>query len=363
MYVYILNFLLNMLVGFLIFYFRKTNNSKKYNNSKKIYLIFTTIQLSLIAGFRSIRVGWDTGTYKTIFDLMSDSINYIFVKQNIVEIGFSALCSGIKILGGDFQALLILTSTFVVGSCNIFIYRHSKNVLLSVFLIWCFPFYYTSFDIIRHSIVVGFFLLGYKHIEKSNFIRYCIYILIGSLFHTVAFLFIPFYFVKKIKWKWSTIFSGVAITIFAFLLINNIATFLFDLINKGNQIESGWIGAYSGGEKTCIMYAILFFIALIFYYNIKEHRNTKDSYVFYVFLLFLSSILFIKARMMIRIIMLLVPLMAISFPQLVSKENKIKRPTNNKIGYMFLIIISLGYHLFLLLTSWQNVVPYIPFWE
>ena len=180
MIIYIIFFLLNMLIGALLL------NKKNKNNPahKSAYLIFTTLQYGILAGLRSINVGWDTITYSRLFSEVPDSFQAVAHTHFREEIGFNYLCSLIKICGGDYQTFLLITSIFIVGSCCIFIYRHSHNVLMSVFIILCFPYYYTSLDIIRHYLAVSFFLLGYKSEGffniQTNHGNLCIKLLLDS---------------------------------------------------------------------------------------------------------------------------------------------------------------------------------------
>lgn len=51
----------------------------------------------------------------------------------------------------------------------------------------------------RQSIGIIIVLFSLKYIKNHKFIKYAIGILIASLFHTSALIFLPFYFMHKIK--------------------------------------------------------------------------------------------------------------------------------------------------------------------
>lgn len=361
MLIYIINFIINMLFGYCILWGIRKEDTQRYKKRKKIYLIFTTIQLSLISGLRSTKMTYDTKTYQIIFNKTPNDFANIFNNRLYVETGFAALCTLIKILGGNFQTLLIVSSFFIVGSCCVFIYRHSANVLLSVFIIISFPFYYSSFDIIRHFIALSFFLLGYKYIEKNKFIPFLIYIIIGGFFHSISYLFIFFYFIKYIKFNWITFLLMITTTILCFFKIDDIAVYISRVIHKGNYLNTIWVGVYGGGIKTAIMYGAIFVIMYFQYKNIKIKSIQEIRYITYVFILFLFSIIFINARIMTRMIMATVPLLSISAPNLLCNNNTIN--TRNRNVYLTLtIFIGIFYHGFMLFSNWQNVVPYIPYW-
>lgn len=365
MSVYIVSFILNMLLGTLLIPNKSTASilsCESIRKRKVVYLFLTTIQLGLLCGFRSTKMAYDTAAYEMIFELAPGSWNHIFDKSSYVEVGFRMLCSIIKIAGGDYQTLLIVAALFTMGSCCIFIYRHSKDVLFSVFIILCFPFFYSAFDIIRHFLATAFLLLGYKYAVEQKPIKYLFFIVLGSLFHSIAWLFVPLYFLKNLKWNWLTAVLSSIITLALYIYIVPISIWISDMLEKGDGVSSGWIGEYGGGVKTAIMYGIIFLIAVFAYFQFKEKNKEDDLAVNYTLLMLIFSILFINARMFTRLIMTMVPFLAIAIPQLLDKSRfrSDKDYYVLKIGTVFLGLI---YHGFMLLTNWQNVVPYIPYWR
>lgn len=358
---YITCFIINMILGFLLVPKKHNCSANLYNRRVKIYLIFTTIQLGLLAGGRASSVGYDTWAYEIIFSNTPDKWVNMFSNTQYVEIGFSILCTIIKMFGGTFQTLLIISSFFIVGSCCVYIYRHSENVVLSIFTIVSFPFYYSTFDIMRFFIATSFILLGYKYIVERNFKKFLIYVFVGSLFHVSAVLFIPIYFVNKIKYTMGTFIIAILATVFAFMYVNEIALVFGRLIGKESYLSSGWIGQYGGGIKTAIMYIGILFIALVLFGHLKKKENEDYNAVNYILLLAIFSIIFIRARIMTRFIMISIPFLAISMPRLLNSQNT-KNQMDRKICYFSYIVIGLVYHGFMLYTNWQNVVPYVPFW-
>lgn len=365
MLIYILHFVLNMILGAMIIPSKKHANGvpdATIQMRKKVYLFLTTLQLGLLCGFRSTLMAYDTEEYKIIFDMCPDTWGHIFDESSYVEVGFRVLCSLIKIFGGEFQTLLIVTSLFIIGSCCVFIYRHSKNVVLSVFIIVSFPFFYSSFDIVRHFIATAFFLLGYRYIVERKFFRYLLFIAVGSLFHSIAWVFLPIYFMSRIKWNMRTFALAAIGTVALYVYIEPIAVWLGRALGKSDGIKSGWVGSYGGGILTAFMYCLLLVIAVFAYYQLEDKRPEDATAVNYMVLMVIFAIVFINARIMTRMIMTTVPLIAIAIPQLIDED----RTTSPKDCFLLkagFVSIGVGYHLFMLFVNWQNVVPYIPFWR
>lgn len=364
MTVYVISFALNMLFGLSLCIKGNGNyNANELNVNmvkRRLYLLVTAVQLGLICGFRSTEMAYDTNAYKLLFDLCPDNWKNIFEESSYVEVGFRVLCSIIKIYGGDYQTMLIITSLFVMGSCCIFIYRHSKDVVLSVFIIISFPFFYSSFDIIRHFLATAFLLLGYKYVVERKPIRFLLFIFIGSLFHSIAWLFLPFYFLRKLKWNRISAGITAIVTVILYIYIAPVADWISSMMDKG--VESGWIDSFGGGIKTAIMYGVVLLIAIAAYLLLKDKNEDDASALSYVVLMFVFSILFINARMMTRMIMTEVALIAIAIPQLLDKARTSSHRDHLilKLGF---IAIGFIYHAFLLLSNWQNVIPYIPYWS
>lgn len=363
MTIYYVNYFLNMIIGSLIF---RGNPRKATRNQKKVYLILTCISLGLICGLRSIDVGYDTYSYYSIFLKSANEVGKLFDNNTYVEIGFFVLCGMIRILGGDFQILLILTSFFIVGSCCIFIYRHSENVLMSVFIILSFPYYYSSFDIIRHFIACSFFLLAYKYVESRNLKKFLIYIIIGSLFHKITFIFILFYFLYDMKFNVKFIAVSSSISLVSLLYADRIFLMLALAFGKAQDIvSSGWAGEHGGGIKTSIMYIVIFVIALILYINKKEHPKKDEQAIKHMYIMFCVSVIFLNARIMTRIIMFMVAMVSISMPTLFNKKeiNSLRKYKTHLLLFMAFIAIGVFYHWFMLDVNWQNIVPYVADWR
>lgn len=347
-----------MIVG----YFLGVNKPSTKSSRKRLYLYLVVLILGLTSGFRGISVAYDTVAYKQIFIRASGTWNQLFHNTQYVEIGFAVLCSLVKIFGGSFQTLLIICSLFTVGSVAIFIYRHSDNILLSVFLIVAFPYYYHSFDILRYYLAMSFVLLGYQYVEKEKPLRYFIYVAIGSLFHSLIIVFALFYYIPKIKWNNLTMSLTIIAAIIGMQFLDPLSRFLSIIIGK--NVDTGWVNNYAGGIKTMVMYGFLALMALFLYrYNNEELSNKKAVAMSNVLLLFVLSFVFIRAAMAIRLMLMFMPFMAVGFPTLMSGPTTNIQIHNNKIIQFGIVIIGLAYHSFMMIENYQNIVPYIPFWR
>ena len=354
MLIYFINLFCNIFFA-LFFYCIKW---KEKNRAENLYLFLTAIQLTLLAGFRGLSVGYDTSNYLNYFNNAPVSFAGLIQNKGNLELGFILLCSIIKLLGGKFQILLLVTSCFVSSSICIFVKRHSRNIPLSIYLLICFPYYYTSFDLLRHYIVLSFVLIAYKYLLENELIKYTLIIFCASLFHKVAFVFLFLYFIKYIPWNSFTIIFILLLSPFGYLL-RPFALWFGNLVGKGFDSSSMWLGGYSGGIRTALMYVFLFILSCLLYLKKKGRERKDDEACIYIELLLLTSILFIHARLMIRFLVSMLPFMAIGFPQLLSRQKK-DFEYYTLLGCI--VLIAFLYHGFLVFTGWQKITPYIPFW-
>ena len=361
MAVYIISFILNMFVGILLL---GSVPSRATDKSKRIYLVITTLQLGLICGFRSLSVGWDTPTYFEEWSIhLPDDFFQLKQYTGRFELGFLYFTTLIKVLGGNFQIFLIISSLFTMGSASIFIYRHSSNVLLSVFILICFPFFYSSFDIIRHFLAVSFILLGYKYVVKRKPVMFALFVIGAFLFQKSCIILGLVYFLPVISFNKKFLLCTLIITIvisFAqeFVLNSSIVGYL------GYKMDSydGWFGVDAGGTKTALMYVIIAIIAYLAYTN-KKYNDVKYNTAMVVCIIVCAfAIIYTRNRMIVRLLMAFIAFFAIYVPELLSYDF-VKNYNKHKYIFLSFIVIGLMYHGFMLLSSWQKVVPYLPYWN
>ncbi|MBQ2969066.1 MAG: EpsG family protein [Bacteroidaceae bacterium] len=361
MSIYIISFLLNMLIGRLVL---GNKPSQASSTSKIAYLIFTTIYLGLLCGFRDLSVGWDTNTYydEFMFRLPNNWNEYRSYRGRL-EPGFVLFSLIVKLLGGGYQDLLIASSLFIVGSACLFIYRHSTNVLLSVFILLCFPYYYSSFDIVRHFMATSFILLGYKYVLNRSLSKYLFFVLFAFLFQRSSVIFMLLYVIPNLKFNKRTLVVSLLCTVIAYFGFDIImGSSLFSFLGYNMSSYEGWFDSDAGGTKTSIMYFAVFLIAYFAYKNLKNRTSDDEVGLLYVLFLFLFSIVFTKNRMIIRFIMSFIAFLAVYMPLLLVRE-KAKSKQQTSLLLSAFVAIGLVFHAFMLLTSWQKVVPYTPYWE
>lgn len=114
-----------------------------------------------------------------------------------------------------------------------FVFKAIKQIqvdsFLAFFAIFTLGFLITCNDQVRQGIAMALFFYSLKFVVKENFIKYSSCLLIASLFHYTALLFIPLYFLFKLKFelKWYVWF----ILICAFYILS-LSGFFYSIMSK-----------------------------------------------------------------------------------------------------------------------------------
>ena len=338
-------------------------------NNNKVYLFFTCIQLTLIAGVRADSVGWDTANYVEYYHMVDRSSNIVDLLKNTtnwIEPGYFIMCYLVKLLGGNAQVSLVVAGLIIYGLILNFIYKYSYNPIMGVLTIFCFPVFYDSLSMMRNAIVCAIFAWSIKYIESRKLSCYLICTVIAMCFHNIALLFIPLYFVSFIKWRrWYSPLLVVAATLLVYTNIVSIVSWLASSLSDYNDLYGGgktfWFGTDSGGLKTAIMYFVIVMFAYYLYSNYHHGRRKKqDILVGYALILPSAAFCYMTAAMFIRIMLMMMPIAGVFITNEIESIRDMKIRCIFKLGMVFLLIV---FQVFTLWVNAENYVPYIPFWK
>ncbi len=169
--------------------------SERTDQLKNTFLFLSFIVIFSIS-FLRFNVGHDYYNYvisfKNIYNQSGFSFTDKYTYKLICKI-FSFSPRGYILVFGFYSlvTLLFLFKTLL-----------SRNILsLGLFIFICYNYLFTSFDQIRQTAAVAVFLYSIEYIEKRNFPRFLLTLLIAGFFHFSALFLIPFYFLSRVKIK------------------------------------------------------------------------------------------------------------------------------------------------------------------
>ena len=159
-----------------------------------------------------------------------------------------------QLSNGDFQVLLFVIALISSVVLGYIIYKYSPKPFIS-FLLWnCFGFYMISFYSIKQTLAMAFLMLAAIGIFENRWKKFLFFVLIAGFIHFPAFVFIPAYFITRIKRPIFLVVVFTSIFISVLLYRNNIVNMISDLYYEG-EIFAGSSGI---GGKTLLMLGLLF---------------------------------------------------------------------------------------------------------
>ena len=193
MTIYIANMIL--LIIYTLFYYN--TKSKRANT---VVFNIAIIQIILILGFRNLDlVGRDWGYYKNYYNLQLDWNLSQILNYERYELGFKLLTKMITLIFNNTQFYAFIIATISIIPIAYIIYKYSKIPLLSVILYVAIDFYAFIFSGLRQGIAIALTFYSYRYIVENKTLKYLCCILLATLFHTSAIVFLPVYFIRKIK--------------------------------------------------------------------------------------------------------------------------------------------------------------------
>lgn len=256
-------------------------NSNHKINGTKIWFVIITIALVLISALRSDVVGQDTSMYHTLFNYAKESNNfwgwYSSWKGGGTEIGYSLLEYCISRFA-NFQFFLLPIALITIIPVMFLIYKYSSNHLFSIFLFIAFGYYAFFMNGIRQSIAMGLCCIAYVFAREKKLIPYLIIITIAVLFHLSAVIFIPVYWLSRLKITKYTpvIYVGLLITSFG---LKNI---IFKLLNMFSRFQ--YTGSSDAGGERMYMF-MMFTIFILWFFRkqlLKEDVNGDNTTLLYM---------------------------------------------------------------------------------
>lgn len=323
------------------------NLSKKYRN---ILLLVLFLILFAFAALRGSGNG-DYYTYLTnasYINSFSDVLNNNFP----MEIGFRFLSYMTNLLNLSYQWPLILMNFISLTVIFLIIARRSTNPILSGLTFMPF-FFMFDMQAARTAPAIAISMIGIKFLIEGKMFKYFLTIIIASLFHAVALVMLPVYFIRKYN-----TFSTLNI-VFTILLIpfSYILNFLEVVIRLLTAVGLGQLGNrllnYTGDMTYGYSYSLLdprfLLLVIIFlgtYYLIKNESRSKHVELYYLLIwLSIISIIFFRSNTFVvnRISSFFSIYMILLVPELLSL---IRKKYGNNVYLIVYIIIMIVYSIY-----------------
>ena len=334
-----------------------------FKNDRKKFCIFSGILFFLLVALRSVEIGIsDTkNVYYPMFLKMQEySFSEIFFNSNLSGEVFFAITKILGIFISNYQIYLAIIGIPYIFCVFYFINKHSKHILLST-IIFLSLYYLYSFFLLRQVIAMGILLLSYDFLKEKKPIKFVITVLIATLFHQTAFVFLfayPFCIFNKFGKK-----NYVYIVVF-YVLANILPQFIFFLIKtfdfSGNLLNYVKHGIYDTSGSVS-MFGLLITVIMLVFANFYKKKFDYESDLVYN-LSTIGSVLFSLSGVVSEFYRLS---LFFSIFNIILIPNVIENEKNKTRKCIFIFGIALISILYFLIRSINNIHanPYVFFWR
>lgn len=243
--------------------------------AKKLYFSIVTIQLALVAGLRGYTVGGDTMGYVWYFQLMKSlKLKDIIDREYDIEKGYMMLEYLVSKFTEDPTVFFLIVAVFFIGSISRLIYRNSSEACLSYILFVCLGFYSFSLSGMRQTVALGIIFFAFEFIKQRKLLPFLAIVIISSLVHTSALIFLPAYFIAYKKLTKPYLGLVFLTIIFSFVFKES----LFEILSKFSGY--GYTAYDNDGPYKLIMLMILILLGGIIQMKSVLRRN-PDNLIYY----------------------------------------------------------------------------------
>jgi hypothetical protein len=242
----------------------------------------SAIPLFLLLALR-YQVGTDYNTYSNAYISISRYSFFEAVPDGYVNWlgnGFVFLCKTIALFAGSnyfwYHAIL---AALAINCLYIAIFKNSVLPLLSLFIYLSDGYYYQLFNQSRQGLAILIVFISYKYIFDKKVLPFIITVLIAALVHPSALIFLPAYFLAKVKLNvinFICIVMAAIFLIYSWEYLKNIVL----LTRYSGYIDSGYDveGMFTTVLRTIYRSGIMLFCLFFRKTTVKAYPKANNLY-------------------------------------------------------------------------------------
>lgn len=350
-------FTIYVIMGFLPVLINAFTNKKQKKNSIYIWVSFLCVFFVLALRHQSmgIDLGYkNTSGYLPNFDKISKFTWEEAFTVNVLkyERGYILLNKLISSIWNDRQFFIAVCTFISVFPIAYVIYKKSDDVIFSFIIYMGLPVFLMLFSGIRQSIALGLCFLSFLYIEDKKPIKFIITVLISSLFHGTAIVFLiayPLYYLKFNQ-------TGRILSVVVFPVIYFFRYQLFNVLSK--LFKEDALPDDNGALTLLLIFCLIYIFCFIFAKKGKQVNGVLNLFFIACCCQIFANIYSIAMRVGYYFMLsatLLIP----------RTLNEVKDNTSLKLVVKAIVVTAfIVFGLFSLYNSdWALAYPYHWFWE
>lgn len=253
---------------------------REEEKQRKLFLFLTGLAIVLYMGLRDASVGSDTLGYIEKYRWYAQySLNQILnlYRTDLKDPTYYAVGWLFSRIFSEPQFWLCFVSAVYISGVMLLVYRRSPAPLFSVFLFLCLSYVEFCMSGMRQAFAMGITLFALYPMEKRKPIPFVLIVVLASLFHTSAIVFLAAYPMSKLKLggKHLVIFLGSLILFF----------FFQDEVRQlvQNVFEANRLSGYAESETALnftgyLIQVVIFLFCALTYPRVKACYEHADLY-------------------------------------------------------------------------------------
>ena len=344
------------ILGFMPILLKKTNTLER--KTKKYGAVLGCILLVLLLALRHQSMGVDLDYKSEIGYLASfDKINKftwaeVFTLQwRNYERGYILYNKLIGFIWNERQFFLAVSALVAILPIAIVIYKKSVNTFFSYIVYMGLPVFLMSFSGIRQSIAIGICFLSVLFIQDKKWIKFIVAVLVASLFHYSAFIFLvayPLYYLKFNK-------NGRVFSLLLIPIIYLLRYPLFTILSKLFKDEA--IANDTGAVTLLLVFCLIYAFCFLFSGKDKE----TNGYLNLFYLACVCQVFGNVYQLAMRVGYYFMIFAILLIPKVIQEMNDDEETKSVVELVVFLAFIAYGLYA-LRNSSWAQTYPYNWFW-
>jgi hypothetical protein len=317
--------------------------------SPKVVIFFLFLFVVFLEGTKWT-MGVDWNSYYDYFNKFNDPL--ITSKPlSFFEPGFVFYTYLVSVFTDNYSVYLIITMAILYGCIFYSICRVTNYSFVAIFYILTFIPWYSG--AIRQMLALAIFSLCFESIFSRKFFKFLILIVIASMFHVTAIVYIPAYFFYGISWVSFLGLFGLAIVIslnsrYLLIVVNDLLGIFSSrsYSNYLNNVSSAPTNPLLGFIRKFITLSGFYIFGFIAQSNVRSNIQKKINYLLmissFTLITYLIGVYFIKSissRLDLYI-------SSIFFAMAIGMIDKnLKKKSNRAIFFLFVISIAIVFYL------------------
>lgn len=252
-------------------------NGRAANHFLAVFaIVLSAVPLVLISGLRSQNVGLDTYDYANEYKLIANDNFGLGYHTSWLSPGYVILCKVVSSFAGTNPfPMIFVVALFTFLFLFLSIYENSSDFFISIYLYICFALFLQTMNQSRQMLAISITTYSYTYVKKRNLKMFLLFILIATSIHASALVFLPVYFISKIR------FSKKMIAFYITAIAGLVIAYPLIILLAQHTPYALYIGSWYDVEQksttilNLVFRILLLIVCLLFYKNLirKGQQN------------------------------------------------------------------------------------------